>query len=236
MTISNVDLLRLRLDALFTHDGRGRMVRVNEPDGGRAPRFFLGRTRDGHLWRCRDDVAAATVHRLERLAAEEPVGDDLTAEPRGLGAMLEVLRGDGETPSLTGGPAFRFPDLLPPPAPVERISAGNVRLLGAFGWDPDAFGRELPDRWPVIAAVDGGAAVSVCYSARLSDHAAEAGVETRAAFRGRGFASTVVAEWARALRQSGRIPLYSTWWENAGSRAVARKLGLVHYATDLSLG
>ncbi|HZS91689.1 MAG TPA: GNAT family N-acetyltransferase, partial [Chloroflexota bacterium] len=45
----------------------------------------------------------------------------------------------------------------------------------------------------------------------------------------------VVAGWARAIRASGRIPLYSTSWDNHASQAVARKLGLVQYGTDLSL-
>jgi predicted GNAT family acetyltransferase len=65
--------------------------------------------------------------------------------------------------------------------------------------------------------------------------AAEAGVETDAAFRGLGFAARVTAAWALAIRASGRIPLYSTSWSNTASLAVARKLGLTQYATDWSL-
>ncbi|MXZ22396.1 MAG: GNAT family N-acetyltransferase, partial [Caldilineaceae bacterium SB0665_bin_25] len=34
----------------------------------------------------------------------------------------------------------------------------------------------------------------------------------------------------------GRVPLYSTSWENGASLAVARKLGLVAYASGWSLG
>ncbi|MDQ3856704.1 MAG: GNAT family N-acetyltransferase, partial [Chloroflexota bacterium] len=34
---------------------------------------------------------------------------------------------------------------------------------------------------------------------------------------------------------TGKVPLYSTSWDNSASQAVARKLGLVQYATDLSL-
>ncbi|MGO9606910.1 MAG: GNAT family N-acetyltransferase [Candidatus Binataceae bacterium] len=84
--------------------------------------------------------------------------------------------------------------------------------------------------------MDGGYPVSVCFCAnRNSDPAIEAGVETAAAFRGRGFAPRVTAAWACAIRASGRIPLYTTDWSNTASRAVARKLGLIQYASDWSL-
>jgi predicted GNAT family acetyltransferase len=61
-------------------------------------------------------------------------------------------------------------------------------------------------------------------------------VETLEGYRGRGYAPMVVAAWARAVRETGRIPLYSTSRNNRASEAVARKLGLVQYGSDLSLG
>jgi hypothetical protein len=45
----------------------------------------------------------------------------------------------------------------------------------------------------------------------------------------------VVAAWARAIRESGGEPLYSTSWDNKASRGVARKLGLLLYGEDLHL-
>src|SRR5919199_2775470 len=54
-SLSDLQLLQLQVEALYTHDRHGRMCYVNEPGGARAPRFFFGRTRAGHLWR--DDVA-----------------------------------------------------------------------------------------------------------------------------------------------------------------------------------
>jgi len=44
-------MVRLHVRALFTHDVRGRLSRVNEPNGAVAPMFFLGRTVDGNEWR-----------------------------------------------------------------------------------------------------------------------------------------------------------------------------------------
>ena len=100
------------------------------------------------------------------------------------------------------------------------------------GWSAD----EIPEREPIMAVMEGGYPVSVCFCARLSEEAAEAGVETASAYRGRGFAPRVTAAWAAAIRASGRVPLYSTGWTNTQSRAVARKLGLVLRAVTWGVG
>lgn len=236
MPISDLHLLEIQADALFTHDARGRIGHVNEPGGDRAPRFFFGRTKEGNLWRFRDDLSEDTMRELDRLAADEPVHDDLRAEPRNLAAFLEVLRADRERASVSSGPAYRFPDSLPAPANITPITRANSHLLQWLGWDLEALAHDFEGRGPVVAVLEDGAAVSLCFCARLTARAAEAGVETVAAYRGRGHAHAVVAAWAHAIRASGRIPLYSTSWDNLASRAVARKLRLVQYGTDLSLG
>jgi predicted GNAT family acetyltransferase len=105
-----------------------------------------------------------------------------------------------------------------------------------MAWDLDEAAREFERREPYMAVIENGAAVSLGHSSRLTDQAAEAGVETVDAYRGRGYASAVVAGWARTIRATGRIPLYSTSWNNLASQGVARKLRLVQYGTDLSLG
>jgi GNAT superfamily N-acetyltransferase len=61
------------------------------------------------------------------------------------------------------------------------------------------------------------------------------GVATEEAYRGRGFGVAVVSAWRVAVESEGRMPLYSTWWDNAASLGVARRLGLVAYAETLSL-
>jgi hypothetical protein len=88
---------------------------------------------------------------------------------------------------------------------------------------------------PMMAVVVDGHAVSACFCARRSIGAAEAGLETALAFRGRGHAARVTTAWAGAVRASGRTPLYSTSWTNASSLAVARKLGLRIYAMNWSI-
>lgn len=77
--------------------------------------------------------------------------------------------------------------------------------------------------------------VSICFCARRSKVAAEAGLDTAAAFRGRGFGPRATIAWAHATRALGLEPLYSTAWDNAASLAVARKLRLQPYACTWSL-
>jgi RimJ/RimL family protein N-acetyltransferase len=83
--------------------------------------------------------------------------------------------------------------------------------------------------------VDDGVAVTACSSVRLTPQAAEAGLYTQESYRGRGYSVDAVRLWAEAVRATGRIPLYSTSWENTASQAVAQKLGAVQYGADFSI-
>lgn len=87
----------------------------------------------------------------------------------------------------------------------------------------------------MLAIIENDHPVSICFCARRSEAAAEAGVETAESYRGKGYGPRVTAAWAQAIRESGRVPLYSTSWTNHASLAVARKLGLVAYASSWSL-
>ncbi len=240
MYLSNLELLRLQADALFTHDPGGRIRWTNEPGETPAPRFFLGRTREGNLWRFRYDVPPDVVHGLESLLAAEPVTDDLRREPVHLEAYRALLREHAPIPGEESGPAYYFPPEIDAPGSAILITPANVNhvLPGMHTPDDDPFGIKngLDAGSPCAVVVQGGRAVSICFCSRITAHACEAGVETLPPFRGRGYASAVVARWALAVRALGRIPLYSTSWDNIASQGVARRLGLIPYASDLSLG
>lgn len=225
------DWLDLHLRALFVHDDRGRIVARNALDGGPAPRFFLGRTANGSRRRVRDDVPDDLAATLEALCAEEPAVADLREPPRHEARYRALLAEHGAVPEVWAGPAYGFPADLPPAGDnVVRLTAGNAPLLR--GGDLAPWIEDVGHSEPLVALVRDGRAVSVCGSVRRTPEAHEAGVETSAAARGNGFAVAVVTAWAHAVRQLGAEPLYSTSWENAASQAVARKLGLIPYASD----
>jgi RimJ/RimL family protein N-acetyltransferase len=228
----DLELMRIQVEALFTHDPRGRMVRVNEPEGKEAPRFFLGRTAKGKVWRFRHDIDDEVAHELESACRREAQGDDFAAPPHGATPYEQLLARSAPVQRRWTGPAYRFPDELPASSGTVAITRDNIDVLRPHleDWLGDIVFRQ-----PAIALLVDGRAVSVCCSVRISPVADEAGVDTAKAFRGRGYASRVVSAWASSVRSAGRIPLYSTSWENRASLAVARKLGLVRFGIDLHI-
>ena len=76
-----LELMRMHVEALFTHDERGRLVRVNEFNGKPASRFFIGRTALGNVVRVRDDVDDELARTLESIAAVEQWSDALLEPP-----------------------------------------------------------------------------------------------------------------------------------------------------------
>jgi hypothetical protein len=234
---SDWDLMQIHVSALYRLDDRNRLLAVNEPGDPRPddplpPRLYLGRTRAGHVWRFRHDLPESSLLELDAALHDEPVVADLSQLPRCIATLRKTLARDGPLTGTRSGPAWRFPDEIPRSEHVViPVTPENADLA-----QPVLLAEDLPWRRPCLALVVDGRLASVCFSARNTPIAAEAGVETLEEFRGRGFASTVVAAWAEAVRAEGRIPLYSTSWENLASRSVARKLGLVMYGVDLSIG
>ena len=226
------ELMAMHIDALFTHDARGRLVRVNEPNGKPAPRFFLGRTPDGNMWRVRHDLGADVVRELEEACRGERADDALLRPPYGSTVYEEILARDAPLERVEAGPAFAFPEALDAAPEAVLVTKENVNILEPFmtPWLGDV---GLCD--PFLAILHEGQAVSVCGSVRITDRGYEAGVDTHPEFRGRGFAPRVVSAWARAVRAIDRIPLYSTSWNNTASRAVAAKLGLMRFGTDIHI-
>ncbi len=229
----------LHLKTEFILNGEGRILSTREPGARRGPLFSLVRSATCCAWAVRADVPKAIASELDRLAREEPPAFDLRNAPVYADRYMSLVGGriaSGHEAVTkirqSGGPAFTFPDAVAQFADVvvvedERLLDHNFR-----GWVP---GEIAAGRSPVLAVVEDGYPVSVCFCARRSDGAAAAGLNTAEAYRGRGFAPRLTAAWALAIRASGRIPLYSTAWTNDASLAVARKLGLVAYASDWSL-
>lgn len=224
------DLMGFHVDALFTHDAKGQLLRGNEPSGAEAPRFFLGRTADGSVIRFRHDVDDDTRRELEAAANDDAMNAAPRDSPTNALRFEEILARTAPVRNTSLGPAFSFPPGLAAPTDAVLVTDHNVQVLDAFlrDWIPDVrIGQ------PLFALVVGERAVAVCCTVRRTSEAHEAGVETVPAFRGQGYAAQVVTAWARAVRENGQVPLYSTSWQNEASRAVARKLGLIQFGNDL---
>ncbi len=226
------DLMSIRADASFTYDARGRMLRTNEPreqERRPAPRLLLGRTTAGHVVRFGAAVPDAVARRLEEIVKRLPPAGDLRIPPAALAEVRETLAEHAPITTEGGGPAYRFPASIAQSGEAVRLTDASRELVrDTYPW----LYNGLADWQPCFAVVRDGAAVSVCFSARMGAQAAEAGVETLPAFRGHGFAAAVTAAWGAAIHASGRIPLYSTWWDNLASQGVARRLGLIMFGTD----
>lgn len=216
-------------------DGNRRIRSTREPDGGPGPMFSLVRGTTDCAWAVRVDVPHDVAEELERLAATEPPVTDFRQAPMYGERYLTLLSSDvshSKALQASDGPAFRFPDAITPTSGVIAIEDEHLLDHHFKGWVP---GEIAEGRSPVMAVEADGHPVSICFCARRSDAAAEAGVETAEGYRGRGYGSRVTAAWALAVRASGRVPLYSTSWSNTASLAVAHRLGLMIYASDWSI-
>ncbi|MXX14242.1 MAG: GNAT family N-acetyltransferase [Gemmatimonadetes bacterium] len=233
--ISDLLLMKIQVDTLFVHDNDERLRFINEPfrpEDHPAPVVFIGRTRCGSVVRFRYDIPEALCQRVQTIIQAQPLSDNLYESPSYLAKVKDLL-----TPHITMdrqwmGPAYRFPDSLGVSPEVVQIDRDTAYLF-EFGFSDLV--PELDHCQPVVAIVEGDKAVSVCQSVRKSVEAEEAGVDTLLSHRGKGYAAQVVAGWAGAVRKQGRIPLYSTSWDNRASQRVAEKLGLRLYGVDFHI-
>jgi len=152
-----LSLAESRVGALFRHNARGRLVEVNQRDGGIAPRFFLMRTGESAIVRFRQDVPDDLAARLTELCAAERLSDPPSERPA---HECEYLHALARTERVWAGPAFTFPDDLPVfTAAIAAIDEQSAGLLG------DGFGdwvADVPRRQPFAAVIEEGRAVSIC--------------------------------------------------------------------------
>jgi hypothetical protein len=216
----------LYLQTSFVLNSNGRITSTREPGPRPGPAFSLVRSAARCAWAVRANIPQGLAYELDNLAREELPVLNFRDAPVHADRYVSLVGG-----RIESGPAFTFPHAIDQPADTVFVEGLRMLSRNFRGWNDD----EIPGRSPILAVVENGDAVSVCFCARRSHKAAEAGLETATAFRGRGFGPRVTAAWALAIRASGRVPLYSTSWINGASLAVARKLSLVAYASTWSL-
>lgn len=227
-----LDLITLQTAALYQFDAADRITNTNEPNPAPGPRLFLGRTNEGNIWRFGQHVSDDLAAELDGILRLEPIANDLERPVTCFDALLNILETDRPVTTIWSGPAWSIPAGVVHPPGIETTS----------DLDPDyvneslpIFASDLAPTHPYAAVVADGRVVSVCSCARITRAVAEAGLRTVPAHRGRGYAAAVTAAWAAAVRATGRIPLYSTSWENTASRRVAAKIGLRPYGSDHSI-
>jgi hypothetical protein len=219
-----------RVDALFRCDPHGRLLEINQWDGGLAPRFFLMRTPAGPIRRYRRDLSQTIAARLEALSEDEMPGDPPTEPPAHLADYVSLMPAPVER--LWAGPSFALPDDLAAADSCVAVDASNAALLaGGF----DDWLADVANRRPFMAVVEAGRAVSICASVRISPRVHCAGVETLAGHRGLGHGARSTRAWAAAVRGLGATACYSTSWDNAASRALAGRLGARLIGVDFHL-
>lgn len=223
-----IALMSMRAPTLYCLDSDNHLLSVNEPGLPQAPRFFMGRTNQGNIWHFRHDLPMGLIQELEQHCANEPITSNFVALPEHYHEIEKLLTEHQPIQNVYRGPAYLFPEQLPHPDEIVQLSEELFQTYG--GLEPVS-----ASRFPCVGIIADQQIVSYCYCARLTDQAAEAGVETHVAFRGRGFAAKTVAHWAMLIRETGRIPFYSTWWDNQASQRVADKLRLILLGGDMSI-
>lgn len=242
------DGLRLReiqAATLFDLAESGRLVEGSSPDRPVVPRLWIAGSAAGNLARLRVDVGAATAQAIEALVAREPPMGTADHAPRHLDDYVELLEVEAAVEDVSHELTYVFPATTTHwhEGPVvrshtvegaqllERLEAnGMPEALAAMGFGGT---RDLWPSWCV--ALEGDAIAAVAFAARLSPFAAEVGVVTAPAFRGRGFAAAATAEWASLPALEGRILFYSADGANLSSQHVAERLGLAPLGPSFSI-
>src|SRR5580658_10262070 len=104
------ELACLRFEALYHRDRRGRLVSINEWNGGAVPRFHLMRTARKSFGQFHADLADDLVVGLEELRTQEPIGRRQGKWPALHSKYLELLAFHTPVARVWAGPVFTFPD------------------------------------------------------------------------------------------------------------------------------
>jgi hypothetical protein len=234
--LSDHELLELGMNTRYVHDDQRRVLHDNSPGASRSPRMSVAGCASANVLRLRRDVGEDTARAIEALLADEPPLARPDSSPVHLDEYRHLLDAEGSDTLVRHGLAWVFPDPLHYRSDVELIGSDTseaVQLLADLA--RDGMPRALVDLgfvneaelWaPWCVVMWEGAIASIAFAARLSWSAAETGVATVPAFRGRGYAAAATAGWAALSSLSGRTLFYGTDRTNLSSQAVARRLGL----------
>ena len=118
----------------FVYDVLGRITGTGEGHEGGAPRFVLGRAREGVVWRFRSDLDRNVVSEIARLAAREqgiPIDGDRAVPPERL-VMIERRLAGVDSLTANEGTNPHSADTL-----TRRhswVSDDDGRVVGELWW------------------------------------------------------------------------------------------------------
>lgn len=214
------DLLALEASVLFVMSDSGRVVCENSSDRSAAPRLSLAGCASLNIVRVRDDVDEKTSQAIESLAATEPALREPESTPVHIDEYVELLAAEAPVEDFGSGLIWTFPERLAyehSATLVASDTAEGYRLLARLAEEgmPAALVAagfvDIGEFWaPWCVALDGDEIASIAFAARLGPAAAETGVFTVPAYRGRGFAAAATAGWARLPALRERTLFYST--------------------------
>lgn len=193
--------------------------------------MFFASCAEGGLVRCRADLSDAIAREVEALLAESPPWTDPRHPPAAVGRVQMKLNAPPPVVSLI----HELPPQPPSGSDATFVRSGTPpgdRLLAGLGTGiPDhlveAGFATVADLWPPwCVAVRDGVIAAVAFAARTGPKGRAVGVYTFRAFRRRGLASAVTAEWSQLPALAGRPLFYSTTADNLASQGVIGRLGL----------
>ncbi|MDE1819466.1 MAG: GNAT family N-acetyltransferase [Euryarchaeota archaeon] len=149
------------------------------------------------------------VPRLARLRLDELGEEAVLEHPENIVDVLRENRVAG--PRVVASPFYEGLHFAVAPTPLE--------------------GPEVVEERDSFRVVRDGRAVTKAWTVRENAWAAEVAVETLPDFRRQGLARQVTAAWGHRVLASGRVAFFSHRRDDFASAALARSLGLSHYAT-----
>lgn len=225
-------LLRLRAENSF--DARGRIA---DCDG-----IAVASSDDGQALWIGDRVGEPVAIELTAAFDRAPPGASGESPPA-FDACERILASAGVAVRRTGGSTYVIPpgvQLDPTIGEATEVTT-EVTIKRSGGPGTDRLRCANPGNWapvewdelldgtlgPWALAMHGERAISICHTpGPMTPRAAECGVWTDPAHRGRGHAAATVAAWVPLVSTPQRILFYSTEAENLSSQRVARRLQL----------
>lgn len=153
--------------------------------------------------------------------------------------VLRAATGDvGAWPRVVSALPAAAPPVRPR-HPTRRLGPADAVVLRGYdpagGWIWETHGG--PDELAAAAVGHGafvdGRLVSIAVPFFAGAAHVDIGVVTEAGYRGRGLSTACAAAVVADIRAGRRIPTWSTSPDNAGSLAVAARLGFVRHRTDV---